>query len=200
MMRIEHGSRDILGWFFLGFFAIASERALAGEDMDAAVLWQAIAEGSHVALLRHAYAPGTGDPAGFALDDCTTQRNLSDEGRKQARKIGQRFREHGIRTAEVFTSQWCRCRETAQGLGIGPATDLPVLNSFFADMSLAGEATRRLASWLAMRTSEKPLVLVTHQVNITGLTGIVPGSGEVIVFRQEEAGTISVLGRIPTPY
>ncbi|MCK6409580.1 MAG: histidine phosphatase family protein, partial [Thauera sp.] len=77
-------------------------------------LWKALREGGHVALMRHAVAPGVGDPPGFRLDDCATQRNLSAAGRRQAQAIGERFRANGIATAAVFSSQWCRCLDTAR--------------------------------------------------------------------------------------
>jgi broad specificity phosphatase PhoE len=151
-----------------------------------------------VALLRHAIAPGTGDPLAFALGDCTTQRNLSDEGRDQAARIGARFSKNGIRTAAVFTSQWCRCRETAKLLRLGPVTELPVLNSFFRRRELREPQTRMLQEWLAGQDPERPLVLVTHQVNITALTGVYPRSGELVIIRRTNSGEISVVGSIAT--
>ena len=89
-----------------------------GADADEAALWKALRDGGHVALMRHAIAPGVGDPAGFRLDDCTTQRKLSAQGRAQARAIGERFRANGITTAAVFSSQWCRCLDTARELAL----------------------------------------------------------------------------------
>ena len=93
--------------------------AAACAETDEAALWAALREGGHVALMRHAIAPGVGDPAGFRLDDCTTQRKLSAQGRAQARAIGERFRANGIATAAVFSSQWCRCLDTARELALG---------------------------------------------------------------------------------
>ena len=85
-----------------------------GAEDRQTMLWQALASGGHVALIRHAEAPGIGDPAEFDLDDCSTQRNLSEQGRAQAKAIGDRFRANGISVAQVQSSQWCRCLETAQ--------------------------------------------------------------------------------------
>jgi len=94
-------------------------------------LWEAVRLGKAFAMMRHALAPGTGDPENFKLNDCRTQRNLSDQGRKQAETIGERFRKNGIEHAAVFSSAWCRCQDTAEGLKIGPVKTLASLNSFF---------------------------------------------------------------------
>ena len=96
--------------------------AAAQTQPDEAALWAALRAGGHVALIRHALAPGTGDPAGFRVDDCATQRNLSPTGRAQARAIGERFRANGIDTAAVLSSQWCRCLDTARELALGEIT------------------------------------------------------------------------------
>jgi 8-oxo-(d)GTP phosphatase len=85
----------------------------------------------HVLLLRHALAPGTGDPSGFQLEDCATQRNLSDAGREQARALGDRLRAAGVAEARVYSSRWCRCLETARLLELGPVEPEPALDSFF---------------------------------------------------------------------
>ena len=161
-------------------------------------LWRALASKGHVALLRHAIAPGTGDPSEFAIGDCGTQRNLSDEGREQAGRIGARFRENGIETARIFSSQWCRCLETARLLGLGPVEELPILNSFFQRPERRNRQTQALEAWLASQNLDGPLVLVTHQVNITALTGVYPASGELVVVRQSENGKISAVGSIET--
>ena len=116
---------------------------------DDAELWAAFRSEGHLALLRHALAPGTGDPADFELQDCGTQRNLSVQGRDQAGRIGDRFRASGVAAANVFSSQWCRCLETANLLGLGPVKPLPALNSFFERPQDRDEQTRALADWLA---------------------------------------------------
>lgn len=149
-------------------------------------------------MLRHALAPGTGDPAAFTLGDCSTQRNLSDEGRAQARRIGERFRTNGIESARVFSSQWCRTLETAELLGLGPVQPLPSLNSFFRNYQRSDLQTRTLRQWLAEQASGEPLVLVTHQVNITALTDVYPASGELVVLRRTENGELEVVGTLET--
>jgi phosphohistidine phosphatase SixA len=169
-----------------------------GAEADDAGLWEALRLGGHVALLRHAIAPGTGDPAAFMLGDCSTQRNLSDTGRAQAERIGARFRANGIERAMVFSSQWCRCLETARLLRLGPVNDLPVLNSFFLRDGRRARQTEALKNWLSRRDLGSVLILVTHQVNITALTGVYPSSGELVVIRRSENGGISVAGSIET--
>jgi len=168
--------------------------APAAADADPA-LWAALKAGGHVAVMRHADAPGTDDPTGFRLDDCATQRNLSESGRKQARAIGARFREHGIREVPVYSSQWCRCLETARLLGLGEVKPFPGLNSFFRD---AGGETRQTAEVKALirehRGGPSP-VLVTHQVNVTALTGVYPRPGEIVVLRPD-GENLAVVGRI----
>jgi phosphohistidine phosphatase SixA len=157
--------------------------------------WEALRSGGHVALLRHAIAPGTGDPEDFQLDDCATQRNLSEAGRGQARYIGERFREQGIGEMVVYSSQWCRCLDTARLLELGEVTELPDLNSFFSDRSTEATQTANVTELIRNYTGELSMMLVTHQVNITALTGIVPQSGEMIVLRPSEEG-FTVLGNI----
>lgn len=172
--------------------------AAACAETDEAALWAALRDGGHVALMRHAIAPGVGDPAGFRLDDCTTQRKLSARGRAQARAIGERFRANGIATAAVFSSQWCRCLDTARELALGEVVAFPGLNSFFADRGEEARHTAAVRALIGERArSPLPLVLVTHQVNITALTGVFPASGEIIVLRVD-GDTPSVAGRIRT--
>lgn len=165
---------------------------------DEAKLWQALRTGGHIVLIRHALAPGIGDPENFEVGNCSTQRNLSDEGRDQARRIGDRFRANGIDRAAVFNSQWCRCRETAKLLGLGETTDLPVLNSFYQHAGQRGPQTRGLSQWLADHALERPLVLVTHQVNISAFTGTYASSGEMVIVRREAGGDVVVVGTIET--
>jgi phosphohistidine phosphatase SixA len=172
--------------------------ASASSAADEAALWRALASKGHVALLRHAIAPGTGDPSQFALGDCARQRNLSGEGRQQARRIGARFRKNGLEAARIFSSQLCRCLETSRLLALGPVTKLPVLNSFFQSPERGNRQTEALQAWLANQDLNGPLVLVTHQVNIAALTGVYPASGELVVIARSKDGKISTVGSIRT--
>lgn len=155
--------------------------------------WDTLETEGAFAVMRHALAPGTGDPAGFRLDDCATQRNLDVRGRQQARETGEEFRARGIRFDHVLTSQWCRSRETAELLNLGPVREEPALNSFFANRSSEPEQTQGILETL--KTLDGRAMLVTHQVNVTALTGVYPSSGEIVVARL--AGDhVEVLGRI----
>lgn len=172
--------------------------ASAQAPADEAALWAALRDGGHVALIRHALAPGTGDLPGFRVEDCTTQRNLSPAGRAQARAIGARFRARGIDTARVYSSQWCRCLDTAREMALGEVTAFAGLNSFFAGQGDEAAQTRAARKLIADRIGDGgPLVLVTHQVNITALSGIFPASGEIIVMRLD-GEALSLAGRIRT--
>lgn len=153
-----------------------------------------------VVLLRHAEAPGVGDPPGFRIGDCATQRNLSDEGRAQARRVGERLRRMGIGQAAVRSSQWCRCLDTARLLGLGPVEEMPALNSFFGQSGRREErvaAVRRALA--ALPPDGPPVVLVTHQVTITALTGIHPASGEAVLLRADGSGNPPMIGRLADP-
>lgn len=157
--------------------------------------WQALTRGTAVALVRHAIAPGTGDPPGFVLGDCLTQRNLSQKGRTQAQNIGEIFRSHGISEASIYSSQWCRCLETARLLELGPVAELTALNSFFNDPAKGPQQTEKIRAFITASQAERPLILVTHQVNITALTGIFPASGEIVVIQIIPDGLGQILGR-----
>ena len=155
--------------------------------------WEALDVPGAVAIMRHALAPGGGDPAGFDVDDCTTQRNLDDRGRAQAEAIGAALRARGYMFDTVLTSQWCRCRDTAKLMNVGPVTEEPALNSFFQDRSTRDAQTA--AARALVQNASGPMMMVTHQVNITALTGVFPASGEIVVIRATPQG-IEVLGQI----
>lgn len=145
-----------------------------------------------VALMRHALAPGTGDPAAFRLRDCATQRNLDDRGRAQARETGEVLRGEGVDFDQVWSSRWCRALETAELLEMGAVVEQPPLDSFYAgqgDPEGQSAATLRLIDALPEATR---VLIVTHQVNITALTGLGVGSGEIIVTRRGPEGLIPV--------
>jgi phosphohistidine phosphatase SixA len=172
----------------------AAPPARPQDSPGGASAWQALAAGGAVALVRHARAPGTGDPPGFRLEDCATQRNLSDDGREQARRLGATLRERGVEVSRVLSSRWCRALDTAR-LATGRAEAFPPLDSFFGDRSEEAaqtEAVRReIQSWRGPGT----LLMVTHQVNVTALTGIYPREGEMLVLVPGEGGP-KLLGRL----
>jgi broad specificity phosphatase PhoE len=170
--------------FLLGAAALASPAAWAGET-DA---WRRLREGNYVVLMRHAATvPGLGDPPGFRLDDCATQRNLSEEGRADARRIGERFRAERIPVAHVYTSPWCRCRETAM-LAFGRADDWSPLASFFDFPHQEAELTERVKKRIALYARKPPggvVVMVTHNVNIAALSKLSVGTGEMVLMRPD---------------
>ena len=165
--------------------------AAAEPDRDA---WSSVSPGRAV-LLRHATAPGIGDPKGFRLGACATQRNLDATGRAEAKRIGEAFRAHGIRVETVLSSQWCRTHETAELAFPGLVKDEPAFNSFFDDVSNDPAQTAAARALLAAWKGPGLLVVVTHQVNITALTGIFPNSGEGVVVAPD-GDALKVVGRI----
>lgn len=174
----------------LGLTVAGASAALAADA------WDALKEPGTVAIMRHALAPGTGDPPDFELGNCGTQRNLNDAGRAQARAIGDAFRAHNIDVDRVLTSQWCRCRDTAELLDLGPVEAFPPLNSFYEDRSTGDRQTRETRELLANLPEDERVVLVTHQVNISALTDEFPSSGEVFVLDVADGGEITVKGEV----
>jgi phosphohistidine phosphatase SixA len=167
---------------------------LAAQAPSADAGWAAL-QGGGIVLLRHANAPGVGDPPGFKLDDCATQRNLDDAGRAQSRRIGEAFRGRGVAVGAVLTSQWCRTRETAELAFPRMARDDASFNSFFgADSHQAAQTAAALATLNRWR-GPGVLVVTTHQVNITALTGLNPAPGEGVVVRPKGEG-IEIVARL----
>lgn len=160
-------------------------------------LWQGLREGGRVVLMRHALAPGTGDPPEFRLGDCATQRILDAVGRRQAREIGQAFRARDVPVASVLTSRWCRAAETAELLDLATVEEEPLLDSFFQDRSAGPAQLAGLRQLIAgLPRDGGTVVMVTHQVVITGLTDVFPRSGEIVVLRLEDGGGFAVAGRL----
>lgn len=147
-------------------------------------------------LMRHAIAPGSGDPANFEIDDCSTQRNLSDQGRSQAQRTGDAFRENGVTVDQVLSSQWCRCLETAELLNLGTVELYAPLNSFFRERSTEPQQTAQVRQYMAAQDDPGVTVMVTHFVNIAALTGSGVSSGEMVVVRINDQDELEVLGQI----
>jgi 8-oxo-(d)GTP phosphatase len=175
-----------------GLLAILS-LLVAPTYADDAVLAR-LQEPGTVLLLRHALAPGTGDPPGFQLDDCSTQRNLSEAGREQARALGERLRAAGIREARVYSSRWCRCLETAELLALGPVQPEPALDSFFQRRAEGPDRTATAREKLRGLPPGLPVVMLTHQVNISALTGEFTPSGAGVIIRIAPDGEQEILG------
>jgi len=159
----------------------------------------ALRRGGVVAAFRHASAPGTFDPPGFRLDDCSTQRNLSDEGRAQARRIGEWFKTRSLQPARVRSSPWCRCVDTAN-LAFGTADAWAALGSprgasETTNAESLGELRRAVAAASAQRGRFE--VWVTHMFVLADLVGTNTSSGEGLVLKADAAGTVKVLARLP---
>ncbi|AEG92792.1 histidine phosphatase family protein [Ramlibacter tataouinensis] len=182
---------------FLVLAALAGlgTRAVAQPD-GADAGWAALARPGAIVLFRHATAPGVGDPPQFRLGDCGTQRNLSEEGRAEARRLGEQFRRRGIQVGAVLTSQWCRARETAQLAFPGQVREEPAFNSTFGRGGGDERQTARARALLHDWRGPGALVVVSHQVNIQALAGVSTSSGEGIVLRRTADGRLEVAGRV----
>ena len=162
--------------FFLFFFNF-SNSSYANEN-----LINILQEQSNIIFIRHSLAPGNGDPAGFILSDCSTQRNLNQKGVNQSKKIGKFFEKNQIPIELVLSSEWCRCKDTAF-YAFGDFKTFDALNSFYDDRFAANEdeQIKNLKQYINQWNSEKNLVLVTHYVVINSILGVGSGSGEIIV-------------------
>jgi broad specificity phosphatase PhoE len=173
---------------FVLALALLSVPASASADE---AIWALVKSGGQVVIMRHAATvPNVPDTLGSG---CSTQRNLSEAGREDARRIGAAFRAHGIAVDDVRSSVWCRCMDTAR-LAFGTVVNWPALDSFFRDRSREAAQTREVRE-LIRDHSGGTLVLVTHQVNITALTGLFPDEGEMLVLTPRSDGFV-VAGRI----
>ncbi len=176
--------------------ALAAAALAAPAVASAEAAWSALRAGGHVLIVRHARTvPGVGDPPEFRRGDCATQRNLSEEGREQSRAMGRRLREAGVRWDEVLASSWCRALDTAE-LAFGRARAYAPLDSFFG--ARGGEPAQTAAVRERIRAHAGPatLVMVTHQVNISALTGEYPAMGEAFVLAPGGPAGFTFVGRI----
>lgn len=156
-----------------------------------AALIDLLQDGQHVLLMRHADAPGYGDPAGYQLGLCPTQRNLGEAGKRQAKLIGDWLVQQGVKEPKLFSSPWCRCLDTASLMNLGSTTIEPTLSSFFDDMSLEKQQTKQLAMFVKktlLEFPQKPIILVTHHVNIQGFTGKVVDVGDMVLVKVNKNG------------
>ena len=191
-IRGMHVGRSLSGLLLL-WLIMGQAKAVPVSQVE---LWNILRGGGNVLLIRHAQTiPGFGDPPGFRLNDCSSQRYLSDDGRAQSQRIGDRFRAEKVPVAQVLSSEWCRCYETAE-LAFGKHELWPPLNSFFEDYSTRDEQTQAVFKRIESFAGEGNLVLVTHQVNITALTGRAVSQGEAVVVRPDPERGFQVLGNI----
>ena len=145
---------------------------------------------ANVIFMRHALAPGTGDPYDFNINDCDTQRNLNDIGRKQARDIGKYLKQHNIKFTEILSSQWCRCVDTVTEMDIAALSEQPWrvffgLNSFYDGHIDEDAVLDELHKKLAQIPNDALVLMVTHQVVMTAITDIFPASGDMIAYNSK---------------
>ncbi len=178
-------SLKVILFFIISFQLNASEQS-----------WKIAQEGDKIILIRHSLAPGGGDPAGFKVDDCKTQRNLNRTGINQSKKIGKLFKKNKVPVDQVLSSQWCRCKDTAK-YAFGNFKEFTALNSTFQspyDQNEAKQLKDLYAFVKDWNSNGKNLVLVTHYSIITAVTNAVPSSGELVITDKN----FEVLGTIKT--
>ena len=188
-----------IAWRFVWCFALGM---LGAAVASASELSDALKRTDHVLLIRHALAPGFGDPSGYNLQDCKTQRNLDDNGREQAQRIGKWLKDQGVKQAFVYSSAWCRCKETAEKLGLGSPVQEASLNSFFDDMRQGPQSNVRLQKFIANQLKTKQdqaLILVTHHVNIAEFMGQNIGSGDMALVKVDANGKALSSKVYPSP-
>jgi broad specificity phosphatase PhoE len=162
-------------------------------------VWALLKGGGQFILIRHAITtPGVGDPPGMRLDDCSTQRNLTDEGRRDARRLGETFGARGIVVDRVLSSPWCRCLETAR-LAFGAAEVWQPLGNLFDRDEARAEHVRQMRALVGERRTGGNVVLVSHGSTISALTGVMPAPSEMVVVTPQGAGRFTVTGRLTAP-
>lgn len=176
--------------FLLAIILLLASQAVFADD----ALWEKLKNGGYVILIRHAETdPGVGDPPGFRLNDCKTQRNLNDAGREGAKRLGAAFAKRGIPVAKVMASRWCRALDTAR-IAFGGAEPWPALDNTFEEPQRREPQMREVRKALAKPAAGGNLVLVTHGVNVYALTGISPATAEPVVVQP--GGQPATLGRL----
>ena len=152
-------------------------------------------EGNKIIFIRHAIAPGNGDPENFNIKDCNTQRNLSENGIKQSKKIGFFFKNNKIKIDKVLSSEWCRCKDTAK-YAFEKFETFDALNSFYDDKFVANETKQinDLKKFIKNWDSDKNLVFITHYVVISSILNVGSSSGEIIISDKN----LSIIGSITT--
>ena len=177
----------------LVFVALAIACSAVGAEE---ALWAQLRSGGLVVFIRHAETdPGVGDPPGFRLDDCKTQRNLSAAGREQARRLGAAFERERVPVAQVLSSEWCRCRDTAT-LAFDRYEPWAALNNLFGRSQNEAAQKRAMLERAGAHRGKGNLVLITHGATIYPVAGVNPGTGELVVLRPAGAGRLEPVGRL----
>jgi len=176
--------------FALGVLLLAAAPALADDAM-----WALLKRGGQFAMIRHATAPGTFDPPGMRLDDCATQRNLDEQGREEARRMGAAFRTRGIPVDKVLSSRWCRCVDTAR-LAFGRVDLWEPIDGARPSSDLETRRTAEVRRFVSTPFSGGNVILVTHNFNIRALTGLSTASGEIVVLTPRGNDRFEIAGRL----
>ena len=182
--------KKIISLLFIFISLVFSNQAFSNDD-----LIQSLKEGGKIIFIRHAYAPGGGDPDNFDVNDCSTQRNLNNEGISQSKLIGEFFVKNKIQIDQVLSSEWCRCKDTAK-YAFKNFKTFNALNSFFSSKFVQNEdkQIKDLKNFIQNWKSEKNLVLVTHYVVISSMLNMAVGSGEIVITNND----YDVIGTIET--
>jgi phosphohistidine phosphatase SixA len=177
----------------VGLVTLTATKSLADPVVDI----DRLTSGGHILLIRHALAPGNGDPPNFKIGDCTTQRNLDATGRNQARSIGEWLRNRGVASARVYSSQWCRCIETAELMDLGPVQELAALNSFYERTRDRESNLEALNEFISQQPVKGELIImVTHLVTIAAISGAGVSSGEGVLLALHADAPYTVVGRL----
>jgi len=167
--------------------------AAANADVQ---LWQKLQAGGYVVLVRHGLTePGVGDPPGFKLGDCKTERNLNADGRAESKRLGEAFRRHEVPIAQVLSSEWCRCKDTAE-LAFGRYETWPALNNLFGRHESAAAQRSAILERASRFRGAGNLILVSHGATIVQVAGINPAMGEMVVMKPAGAGKLELIGRM----
>ena len=185
-------------WLCVATLYLAAATSALAADNPA---WSALRDGARVILMRHAATSGgAGDPDGFRLEDCATQRNLTEQGRAAAKSAGEQIRAQKIPIEKILSSQWCRCRDTATLMALGPIETAETFNNAYALSGRRDVLTKGAREVIAAWRGPGVLIVVTHGANILPLTGFQPAEGEMVVVDPDPApdGKLRVMGRIPS--
>jgi len=199
-IRLHSETSPMRKWLRAMSAAMLALALLPAAAMADEKLWALLKAGGQVVLMRHALTdPGVGDPPGMRLDDCATQRNLSDVGRGDAKRTGEAFRARGIPVGRLLSSPWCRCIETAKLVfGRTPEVSQPLAN-LFGRAENRDKQVRAMQALVSAKPKEGNLVLVSHGSTISALTGVYLGSGEFVVVTPLGGGKFSVAGQVAVP-
>ena len=178
--------------------AVVALLSLPSPALADEILWSLLKKGGQVVLMRHAVTtPGVGDPPGFRLDDCSTQRNLTDDGRREAQRVGAEFRARGVVVERVLSSPWCRCVETAN-LAFGKAEISTALSNLFTHPQNRDRQVREMRELISVPQVGNRL-FVSHGATISALTGVSLDTAEMLVVTPQDGGQFVVNGRLSVP-